>query len=51
MTAANSAADPAGLSTALRWFSFGFPLAVLYFVVLFRLHRGKVTASPEGEGY
>jgi cytochrome d ubiquinol oxidase subunit II len=40
-----------GLSTALRWFSFGFPLAILYFVVLFRLHRGKVTAAPEGEGY
>jgi cytochrome d ubiquinol oxidase subunit II len=51
MTAANSAADPAGLSTALRWFSFGFPLAILYFVVLFRLHRGKVAAAPEGEGY
>jgi cytochrome d ubiquinol oxidase subunit II len=51
MTAGNSAADSAGLSTALRWFALGFPLAILYFVILFRLHRGKVAAAPEGEGY
>jgi hypothetical protein len=29
----------------------GFPIAVAYFVVLFRIHRGKATAAPEGEGY
>ena len=26
-------------------------LAALYFAVLFRVHRGKVVAAREGEGY
>ncbi len=43
--------DPAGLRTALRWWVVGFPLAALYLVVLFRLHRGKAAAAAEGEGY
>jgi hypothetical protein len=29
----------------------GFPLAVGYFVVLFRIHRGKAVAARDGEGY
>ena len=47
MTAYNAAGDLSGLKTALRWFAVGFPLAVVYFVVTFRLHRGKAEA---GEG-
>jgi cytochrome d ubiquinol oxidase subunit II len=51
LTAANAAGDPAGLKTALGWFSIGFPLAILYFVLIFRLHRGKAETPAEGEGY
>jgi hypothetical protein len=29
----------------------GFPLAVAYFVINFRLHRGKAAAASEGQGY
>ncbi len=51
MTAWNAAGDASGLRTALGWFALGFPLAILYFVFLFRFHRGKAVAAPEGEGY
>lgn len=51
MTAYNAAGDPSGLRTALGWFSIGFPIAILYLVVVFRLHRGKAVAASEGEGY
>jgi cytochrome d ubiquinol oxidase subunit II len=48
LTAYNGGSDEAGLRIALCWFAVGFPLAVAYFVVLFRLHRGKVTAERDG---
>jgi cytochrome d ubiquinol oxidase subunit II len=51
MTAANGGGDPEGLRTAFGWFALGFPLAVLYLFILFRLHRGKATAAANGEGY
>jgi cytochrome d ubiquinol oxidase subunit II len=51
MTAYNAAGDPSGLRTALVWFSIGFPIAILYFVIVYRLHRGRVVAAAEGEGY
>ena len=37
--------DPKGLATALVWFAIGFPLAIAYFVLVHRLHRGKVPAG------
>jgi cytochrome d ubiquinol oxidase subunit II len=51
LTAYNSAGDPQGLRTALAWFSVGFPLAISYFVVVFRLHRGKAVPAAEGDGH
>ena len=49
---AYAVASPAGsLATALRWFAVGLPLALGYFVTVFRLHRGKALAPREGEGY
>jgi hypothetical protein len=39
------------LPMALRWWAIGVPLVLVYFYVLFRLHRGKVPAPPAGEGY
>jgi cytochrome bd-type quinol oxidase subunit 2 len=40
-----------GLRTATRWFLVGLPLVLVYFVVVFRLHRGKAVAARDGEGY
>src|SRR5262249_5551841 len=51
MTAYDASSDAAGLRTALGWWSIGFPIAIIYIVVLFRLHRGKAQAAAEGEGY
>ena len=51
ITAYSGSNDEAGLRAALGWWSLGFPIALVYFAVLFRLHRGKVAAAPEGEGY
>jgi cytochrome d ubiquinol oxidase subunit II len=51
ITAFNAGATVSGLRTALIWWAIGFPLVVLYFVVLFRMHRGKAVASAEAEGY
>lgn len=51
ITAQSGGSSPAGLRTALGWWVLGFPLAVLYFVILFRIHRGKAVAAREGEGY
>ena len=51
LSAYTAANDPAGLRAALGWWSLGFPLAVVYLVILFRLHRGKVAPTGEGEGY
>jgi cytochrome d ubiquinol oxidase subunit II len=51
ITAYAAANDRAGLVTALSWWLLGFPLAIAYFVVVFRLHRGKTPAAVEGEGY
>lgn len=51
LTALNSAAAPHSLRAALLWWPFGLLLAIAYYVVLFRLHRGKAQAAAEGEGY
>jgi cytochrome d ubiquinol oxidase subunit II len=50
LTAHNAATSHYGLMAGLGWWCVGFPLAIAYFVLVFRLHRGKVKAS-EGEGY
>ena len=44
ITAYGGGATPAGLRIALGWWAIGFPIAVLYFVILFRLHRGAGTS-------
>jgi cytochrome d ubiquinol oxidase subunit II len=50
LTAMNAAASPESLAAGLVWWPFGLVLAIVYLVILFRLHRGK--AQPAGdEGY
>jgi cytochrome d ubiquinol oxidase subunit II len=51
ITAQNAGAAPDGLRVALCWWLAGFPLVIAYFVMLFRLHRGKAVAAKDGEGY
>ena len=51
LTAHNTATSPHGLRAGLAWWLVGFPLAVGYFVLLFRLHRGKVRVPEDGHGY
>jgi hypothetical protein len=45
LTAYNSSVPAASLETAFTWWIVGFPLALIYFAVLFRLHRGKAVAA------
>ena len=51
LTAYNSSSPHTSLQIAFSWWIFGFPLAILYFVVLFRIHRGKAIAATGREGY
>jgi cytochrome d ubiquinol oxidase subunit II len=51
LTAYNAAAGPHSLASGTKWWFIGFPIAIAYFVILFRLHRGKVKATADGKGY
>jgi cytochrome bd ubiquinol oxidase subunit II len=51
LTAHNASVPLASLVTALGWWVIGTPLAVAYFVLLFRLHRGKVVVPRGRDGY
>jgi len=51
LTAEAHAAAPESLRAGLLWWPFGLLLALAYLALLFRLHRGKAQASPEGRGY
>ena len=49
LTAHNAATPAAGLRTGFRWWIVAFPLAIGYFALLARIHRGK--AKVEEHGY
>jgi cytochrome d ubiquinol oxidase subunit II len=51
LTALNAASAPQSLRVGLYWWPVGFVLALVYFAILFRLHRGRARAAAEGEGY
>jgi cytochrome d ubiquinol oxidase subunit II len=51
LTAINASVEPQGLRAGLVWWFIGFPIVLVYFAYLFHIHRGKVKAAPEGEGY
>ena len=51
LTALNASSSAHGLRVGLAWWAVGFPIALGYFACLFWLHRGKVEAPEEGEGY
>lgn len=51
LTAYNASVPLVGLRIAFSWWILGFPLAILYFVTLFRIHRGRAIAASGREGY
>jgi cytochrome d ubiquinol oxidase subunit II len=51
LTAQNASVGAHGLQAGLVWWLIGFPIAVGYVAFLFKIHRGKVKAAAEGEGY
>ncbi len=50
LTVTNAAAAQYGLSVGLIWWTIGIGLAAVYFVLTYRLFRGKV-AAPAGPGH
>jgi len=51
LSAYNASVPASSLRIALGWWVIGAPLAVTYFVVLFRIHRGKVAGAHGRDGY
>jgi cytochrome d ubiquinol oxidase subunit II len=51
LTAVNSLAGRTGLNAAMGWWFIAFVIVLGYYTYLFRVHRGKVKAASEGEGY
>ena len=51
LTAYGTASAGSSLRIAFAWWAVAFPLALAYQVIVLRLHRGKVRAPGEGEGY
>jgi cytochrome d ubiquinol oxidase subunit II len=50
MTVGNAAGDEGGLRTAAAWLLLAVPPAVLYLAIVWRVHRGRVSAGSEA-GY
>jgi cytochrome d ubiquinol oxidase subunit II len=51
LTAHNASVAASGLRKGFTWWIIGFPIALGYFAMLFRLFRGKAQAAADGEGY
>ncbi len=52
LTIQNTATGAYGMRVGLVWWSFGIVIAIIYFVVLYRMFRGKVVIGEETEhGY
>ena len=51
ITAQQATNTTSALRTALGWWLVGAPLVVIYFIIQFRIHSGKVTVSGDGHGY
>jgi len=51
LTIYNSASGRHGLTYGLIWWGIGMAFAVTYFVIVYRMFRGKVTADASGYGH
>jgi cytochrome d ubiquinol oxidase subunit II len=48
LTIHNTAASDYGQAVGLVWWSIGMVLAAVYFIVIYRLFRGKVRLEDDG---
>ena len=48
LTVQNASASQYGMTVGFIWWSIGMMLAVIYFVLIYRLFRGKVSLDDEG---
>ncbi|MDP8951326.1 MAG: cytochrome d ubiquinol oxidase subunit II [Actinomycetota bacterium] len=48
LTIYNASASPYGLAVGLVWWTIGMLLAAVYFILIYRLFRGKVRLDDEG---
>jgi len=51
ITIAKALSGPHTLQVGLIWWFLGISLALLYFVIVYRMFGGKVSASSEGYGH
>lgn len=51
ITLTKALSSPHALHVGLIWWAFGMMLALLYFVIVYRMFRGKVSAGSEGYGH
>ena len=51
LTVQNSISGPYALRVGLVWWAVGMVLAIVYFVVIYRMFRGKVTLDGGGYGH
>ena len=51
ITVANAISGPHTLQVGLIWWLLGISLALIYFVFVYRMFRGKVSAGGEGYGH
>src|SRR5262249_38300283 len=51
LTAYNASAADASLQQGIRWSAIGLPLAVAYFIVVFRLYRGRTSIKAGDATY
>lgn len=51
ITIAKALSGPHTLQVGLIWWLLGMLLALLYFTVVYRMFRGKVSAGSEGYGH
>jgi cytochrome bd ubiquinol oxidase subunit II len=51
ITVQNALSGPYALRVGLIWWSIGMILAIIYFVVIYRMFRGKVTLDGGGYGH
>jgi cytochrome d ubiquinol oxidase subunit II len=48
LTVYNASGSAYGLAVGLAWWSIGMVLAAIYFVLIYRLFRGKVSLEDDG---
>jgi cytochrome d ubiquinol oxidase subunit II len=51
ITVAKALSGPHALHVGLIWWTLGMLLALLYFTIVYRMFKGKVSASSEGYGH